>query len=188
MKRIQKVRSFIIYCDPGMQTTNVAIIQGFKSRPRRSFGVRHGNSAGVVTTMSTQTLGATQDLKGTTFIFFKQSIGMVLGDTAIVASTAGKGGDAGSGIDNDRLSLGRGTAPQIGVMRAVSLKEFGHGGWTIVVLQLATSGVSMRTIRHEFLGYVAEFLLKAAALHDVGDQRNRNNLFGLQLFRRNLSR
>ena len=121
-----------------VKSSSITQIRYFMGTPRTAFGITHANTAFlIVPTRPFQTFVTIEFVIGRTGRFIKQSVNVIVGNTALIASGTGKGRDTGTGIDNDSLTLRRCPTPQIRIMCTVSLKQSGNliGGYRVGFVQ-----------------------------------------------------
>mmetsp|Transcript_52561 Transcript_52561/g.79765 ORF Transcript_52561/g.79765 Transcript_52561/m.79765 type:complete len:329 (-) Transcript_52561:277-1263(-) len=96
-----------------VRSSDVAAVNGLVGMPRTSFLVAHTDIATILALLASASLtGIASDFFERAGISLNEiAVDMIFGGSTIFATAARKGGDAGSSIDNHRLTLRWGTAP-----------------------------------------------------------------------------
>mmetsp|Transcript_13080 Transcript_13080/g.30957 ORF Transcript_13080/g.30957 Transcript_13080/m.30957 type:complete len:285 (-) Transcript_13080:389-1243(-) len=122
MLRINIFRSLILKQGRIVHSSHIALIASLIGCPTGSFLIRHGNATfRIGRTGSLHAACAVHLAKSARISFVEIIVNVVLWRSAVATSTARKGSHATSSIDNDCLPLGRGSAPQINVMRSIAV-------------------------------------------------------------------
>jgi hypothetical protein len=127
MERIQIRWMFVIQGDTlAVQTPDIARVKYLMRIPATTLLIRLPQLTMRLGAMTFKALIATQWTKGRTVLFLEQLINVVFGHATVLTFGTRKGRGSRAGIDNDRLALWWSATPQIGVVRAVALKERGN--------------------------------------------------------------